>query len=239
MDSDAHSSHSEIPETSYNFDTDLQPFFEVIESIKFNSWLDNHPHKHLNFNYSTRRVFLRPLTIVFTDLVGSTKLLYEIGDRSYSKLLKVHYETTRNFIKSHQGYEVNTTGDGFLCAFICTTDALNFALALHKKPGDEKLYVRIGIHYGDTLVGDRKNLCGQTIHFASRVTSQASEAEIWISDKAKLQLKGEIDYPLRSIEAGADVSQDQHSLLSLQWKEYSNCILKGIPGEFRLWKLMH
>lgn len=243
MDSDTHSSRSKIPETNYDFDIDLQPFFEVLEGIKFNSWLNGHPHERLNFDYSTRHAQLHPLAIVFTDLVGSTKLLYEIGDQPYSKLLKVHYETVRKFIKLHQGYEVNTIGDGFLCAFILVADALNFALALHGNPGDDQLHVRVGIHYGNTRGNHRSGLCGQTIHFASRVTSQASEPEIWISDIAKSELeRGVKESHLSISESGEGVQkviQGQHNLLSLEWREYSNCILKGIPGEFCLWKLVH
>lgn len=274
-------------EIKYDFDADLQPLFEVIRGIKFSSWLMQHPHQKFSSNSNPRLGFSHFLAVVFTDLVGSTKLLYEAGDGAYNKLLKTHYDAARKLIKLHQGYEINTTGDGFLCAFILTTDALKFALDLYKNPGDDKLAVRVGIHYGSTRVIDGNNVCGQTIHFASRVTSQASGSEIWVSDIAKSQMLMEqeflerkslhlrswfeslskemealkvdrfddvdsfddmeltVDKLLKKIKLREEIeemedkiSQAQNVLAPLQWKEYSNCVLKGIPGEFCLWQLL-
>ncbi|HVE93412.1 MAG TPA: adenylate/guanylate cyclase domain-containing protein [Acidimicrobiales bacterium] len=123
-----------------------------------------------------------PVTLLFTDIEGSTRLLHELGD-GYSALLERHHSTMRRAIERHGGYEVSTEGDAFFVVFAGATEAVAAALDVQRDLSEETtgvatpLRVRMGLHTGDvshTVTG----YVGMAIHEAARVASAANGGQV-------------------------------------------------------------
>jgi class 3 adenylate cyclase len=159
------------------------------------------------------------VALVFTDIVDSTALVTQIGDPEWSRLLERHLASCFGLMAINGGVEVDTAGDGVLCAFARVVFALKFAQALQANPGDELLSVRAGIHFGELFIRD-VGACGQLVHFGARVVAHAKGAEIWLSGPARSQLASEDEDLLQRISSSRD----------------EECQLKGIPGVHTLWR---
>ena len=160
------------------------------------------------------------VTILFTDVVGSTSMRTGRGDTAAHQLLERHHELVRQQIQRHSGQEVKTIGDSFMVAFKSVDVALDFAMALQSKPGDPQIQVRAGIHVGAMQV-EGNDVFGGTVNFAARVVGAIKDAEIWLSNRAK----EDID----SLRA------KRH--LALKWQRYDKVPMKEFPGTFTLWSL--
>jgi class 3 adenylate cyclase len=90
------------------------------------------------------------VTLLFTDIEGSTKLLQRAGD-AYSELLRVHRKLLRDAFARHDGVEVDTEGDAFFVAFVSADAALaaatdaQKALSAHPWPSGNEIRVRMGL----------------------------------------------------------------------------------------------
>ena len=127
-------------------------------------------------------------TIVFTDLMGSTSLLQEVGERVYLGLLAEHDLIIRRSLVSWRGREVKHTGDGIMASFEDVTHALECALAIQDgfdaRVSDEstrELLVRIGIAAGEP-VDHNDDLFGSTVSLASRICDASPPGHILTSD---------------------------------------------------------
>src|SRR5687768_15058746 len=119
-------------------------------------------------------------TVLFTDIVGSTRRLSEMGDQSWGALLERHHEVVRAELARHGGREVSTTGDGFVAAFDAPAPAIRCALAIRDALGPLGIEVRAGLHSGEIeRHGDQ--IGGITVHTAARVAALAGAGEILIS----------------------------------------------------------
>jgi predicted ATPase/class 3 adenylate cyclase len=127
------------------------------------------------------------VTVLFSDIEGSTRLLQSLGDR-YGELLTEHQRLLRHAFETHRGYEVGTQGDAFFVAFQSAGDALDAAvaaqraLARHPWRDNEKISVRMGIHTGtpNAVGGD---YWGLDIHRAARICSAAHGGQILVSEE--------------------------------------------------------
>ena len=125
-------------------------------------------------------------TFLFTDIVRSTKLAAAIGDQAWQELIRWHDQTLRSLIAEHRGEEVRHTGDGFFIAFPSASDAVECAVAIQRRLGEQRrsqgfaLQVRIGMH---TAVAHRRGLdySGFGIHEAARIGAVAGDGEILAS----------------------------------------------------------
>jgi class 3 adenylate cyclase len=129
------------------------------------------------------------LTLLFTDIVGSTRLAAEKGDQQWRDLLQKHDDVARNEIRRHEGTEVKSTGDGFLASFKGPTPAINCATAIRDRMTALHLPIRAGIHTGECSIrgGD---LSGLAVHLASRLLDHAGQGEVIISRTVKDLLVG-------------------------------------------------
>src|SRR5579859_5967012 len=97
------------------------------------------------------------VTLLFTDIEGSTYLLQQLGDR-YSEMLAECRRLLREAFQQWNGHEVDTQGDAFFVAFGRATDAVSAAvdiqrsLARHPWPGDVEVRVRVGLHTGEPVL---------------------------------------------------------------------------------------
>jgi class 3 adenylate cyclase len=123
-------------------------------------------------------------TVLFTDLVDSTRLATELGDRRWHRLLEQHNQVVREQLARFRGREVKTTGDGFLASFEGPARAIRAAHAIRAELAEHGLQVRVGLHTGEVeLVGD--DIGGIAVHIAARVLAQAEAGEVLCSRTVK------------------------------------------------------
>src|SRR5688500_12275524 len=89
------------------------------------------------------------VTVLFTDIVGSTERASEIGDRAWRTLLEEHHTRVRRELRRFGGRELNTAGDGFLVLFQGPARAIACADAIRSAVRDVGLEVRCGVHMGE------------------------------------------------------------------------------------------
>jgi class 3 adenylate cyclase len=119
-------------------------------------------------------------TILFADIVGSTKVASRLGDQAWRDLLSQTFESARAELERFGGREVKTTGDGMLVTFDGSARALQCAAAIRRVAREHELRVRIGVHVGEVeLVGD--DVRGTTVHEAARIMAAANQDEILVS----------------------------------------------------------
>jgi pimeloyl-ACP methyl ester carboxylesterase/plasmid stabilization system protein ParE len=119
-------------------------------------------------------------TVLFTDIVDSTKRAVELGDQRWKELLGRHDAQVRRQLARFQGREVNTTGDGFLARFDGPARAIRCAVAIRDVLRSLGLEVRAGVHTGEVeLRGD--DISGIAVHIAARVAAAAAAGEVLAS----------------------------------------------------------
>ena len=124
------------------------------------------------------------LTLVFTDIVGSTETLEQVGDRVWCALLMHHRELVRGHLKACGGREVDAAGDGFFLVFDRPSQAVGFALVVRDALRRIGIEVRVGIHVGECeVIGERVE--GLAVHTAARVAGAATAGEILVSSTVK------------------------------------------------------
>ena len=111
-------------------------------------------------------------TVLFTDIVDSTRRAAEIGDRDWHALLDAHDAVVRSQLARFRGREVNTTGDGFLAMFDGPQRAIRCAMAIRDAVQSLGIEVRAGLHTGECEVrGD--DIGGIAVHIGARVSALA------------------------------------------------------------------
>ena len=152
------------------------------------------------------------VTIVFSDIEGSTALNERIGDRAWVRLIDRHDKVVSRLVKRHSGYIVKSQGDGFMIAFARPEQAvwcsMDLQRELAKRPNG--IRVRIGIHDGKSVRrGD--DLFGRNVAMAARVAAAAEGGEILVSESVRDAIGSDI-----TVDEGRDVE------------------LKGFSGTHRL-----
>jgi class 3 adenylate cyclase len=128
-------------------------------------------------------------TVLFTDIVGSTARLQEIGDAAWRDLLIGHNTSLRREISAFRGRELATTGDGFLVVFDSATRAVRCAAAMRRSAAELGITIRAGIHTGEVeFVGTDAR--GVAVHAAARVIGLAGPGEIVVSSTTRDLLEG-------------------------------------------------
>jgi class 3 adenylate cyclase len=129
------------------------------------------------------------VTVLFTDIVGSTTRAAELGDRRWGELLQRHDALVRRELQRFRGKEVNTSGDGFLATFDGPARAIWGAKAIAESVRSISLEVRSGLHTGEIeLAGD--DIRGIAVHVGSRVSALAGAGEVLVSSTVKELVAG-------------------------------------------------
>ena len=150
-------------------------------------------------------------TVLFTDLVGSTAKLSELGDRGWRELLQQHHAVVRRQLARFSGREIDNSGDGFFASFDGPARAIRCAGAITEGVRDLGLDVRAGLHAGECEIVDGK-VTGIAVHIGARVAAEAIAGEVLVSSTVK------------DLVAGSGI----------EFEERGEHQLKGIPGEWRL-----
>ncbi|MCG8914572.1 adenylate/guanylate cyclase domain-containing protein [Actinokineospora sp. PR83] len=128
------------------------------------------------------------ITFVFTDIIDSTTLNEELGDKAWVRLLQAHDHLVRTQVDTRGGHVVKSLGDGFMVAFSTPEPAISAAIAIqhalaqrkHKALRATPITVRIGIHRGPAITRDG-DYFGRTVATAARVAAQAGSEEVLVS----------------------------------------------------------
>ncbi len=125
-------------------------------------------------------------TLMFTDIVASTRLVEVLGDDAWGNLLDWHDRTLRQCFHAHNGREINHEGDGFFVSFTDSFDAVECAVAIQRTLADHRRehgfapQVRIGVHATEAVdLGD--DYLGKGVHEAARVGAAAGTGEILVT----------------------------------------------------------
>lgn len=131
------------------------------------------------------------VTILFSDIEGSTALNERLGDLRWLDLLRAHHAVIREQIQTHGGFEVKTHGDGFMVAFSSARRAVQCACAIQRAidgqfstDPDTPVLVRIGLHTGEALKHGA-DFYGKNIVLAARIADCARGGEILASAVVK------------------------------------------------------
>lgn len=158
-----------------------------------------------------RRLFR---TVLFTDIVGSTELAAELGDRTWRRTVAAHNAAIRQELKRHHGREVDTAGDGFFAIFESPTDAVRCAAAVVAAAHALGLRIRAAAHTGEVEPAGAK-YGGIAVHIGARLLALAGAQEVVVSST------------VRELVAGSGHAFDDRGLHQL----------KGVPGEWHVYAL--
>jgi class 3 adenylate cyclase/streptogramin lyase len=128
-------------------------------------------------------------TVMFTDIVGSSEVAAELGDRRWRVLLAFHHRLVRQQLKRFGGTEVDTAGDGFFASFADQEYAVRCACAISDVVRELGLELRSGVHVGRTEGGGRA-LRGIAVHIGARVMAVAGPGEVLVSGVLKDLIPG-------------------------------------------------
>jgi class 3 adenylate cyclase/pimeloyl-ACP methyl ester carboxylesterase len=154
-------------------------------------------------------------TVLFTDIVDSTRRAAEMGDRDWHALLDAHDAVVRAQLTRFRGREVNTSGDGFLAMFDGPQRAIRCAMSIRDAVHALGIEVRAGLHTGECEVrGD--DIGGIAVHIGARVSALAGPNDVLVSST------------LRDLVIGS----------GLEFEDRGTHTLKGVPGEWHLFAVV-
>jgi class 3 adenylate cyclase len=132
------------------------------------------------------------VTIMFTDVEGSTDLVMALGDERARSILRAHDEVVRKAIKAHEGTEVERAGDSFMAAFstarravACALDIQRSLADVRKQQGEASVQVRIGMDTGEVLPEEQRYF-GSTVFRAARIADLAPAGRVLVSEPTKV-----------------------------------------------------
>jgi class 3 adenylate cyclase len=159
--------------------------------------------------YETDRMLA---TVMFTDIVDSTRRAAEMGDRSWRGLIERHDQLMRRELERHRGRAVKTMGDGFLATFDGPARGIRCAMAARDAVRGLGVDIRAGLHTGEVeVMGD--DIGGIAVNIGARVGAEARPGEVLVSRTVTDLVAGSgIDFTDRGVHA-----------------------LKGVPGEWQLY----
>jgi class 3 adenylate cyclase len=151
-------------------------------------------------------------TLLFTDLVGSTRIAATLGDRRWAHLLRAHHARVRELLAAYEGREVDDAGDGFFATFPVASAGVRCATDVAASLRELGLSVRAGLHTGE-CVQDRGRLRGIAVHVAARVVCRAGRSEVLVTRT------------VRDVVAGSE----------LEFEDRGSHELRGLPGRWALY----
>jgi class 3 adenylate cyclase len=151
--------------------------------------------------------FTKTLTVMFTDLKGSTTIAEREGDLSSRMLIKHHNDIVFPIIKNNNGTLVKTIGDGTLSYFESAQDGVRAGTQIQKSVNEFNLsrknrtpiQIRIGIHTGK-VVFEKNDIFGDVVNTASRYESSANPGEVYISEETYNALSDKAEIYCRLIK---------------------------------------
>ena len=144
--------------------------------------------------------------------MDATRKAAELGDHEWRALLEQHHAVVGEHLRRFRGREIDTAGDGFLAAFDGPARAVQAAQAISDKVRLMGLNIRAGLHTGECEIAGSK-LAGIAVHIGARVAALAGAGEVLVSNTVKDLVSGS----------------------GVMFEDRGTHILKGVPGEWRLY----
>jgi class 3 adenylate cyclase len=129
------------------------------------------------------------VTLLFTDIVGSTDMLARLGDAAWRDLVEQHHAVVRRVITRHRGKEVDTAGDGFFATFDGPARAVRAAVDIDAAVAPLGMSIRAGLHTGECEITDGK-VAGIAVSTAARICALAGPHEVLVSSTVKELVAG-------------------------------------------------
>src|SRR5260370_27960434 len=171
------------------------------------------------------------ITLLFTDIEGSTRLLQKVGER-YAELLNECRSLLRTAFSAYHGHEVDTQGDAMFAAFARASDALEASVAaqrelvLHSWPGAVAVRVRMGLHTGEPsrVV---EGYVGLDVHYAARVMNAAHGGQVLLSRTTRDLVEHDLPEGVSLRDLGEHHLKDLEQPVSLY-----QVVIEGLPADF-------
>ena len=129
-----------------------------------------------------------PITVMFTDMVGSTALTQTKGDAVAQLVVRAHNRITREALTDYAGKEIKHTGDGIMASFTSTSNGVEAAIKIQRlveihnsSNPDLPVHLKIGINAGEPIAED-DDLFGTTVQLAARIVDKAQSEQIFVSE---------------------------------------------------------
>jgi class 3 adenylate cyclase len=129
-----------------------------------------------------------PLTVLFTDMTGSTPLTQRLGDAGAQEVVRAHNDIVRSALRSHGGREVKHTGDGIMASFPSATSAVECAIEIQRavaargqRGSGEVFQLKVALNAGEP-VAEEGDLFGTSVQVAARVRDMAAPGQILITE---------------------------------------------------------
>ncbi len=155
-------------------------------------------------------------TVLFTDIVGSTQAVGQLGDRRWRYVLDEHHERIRRLLDRFRGTEVDTAGDGFFATFDGPARAIRCACAIRAAVREIGVEIRAGLHTGE-VERRGKAATGLAVHVGARVASLAQASEVLVTSTVQMLVLGS----------------------GISFADRGRHCLKGVPDEWQLFAVEH
>src|SRR5215471_11674891 len=190
-----------------------------------------HPAESGQKGFSLGALPTGTVTMLFTDIEGSTRLLEQVGDH-YPDVLAQCRLLLRSAFQAWNGYEVDTQGDSFFVAFARATDAVlaaveaQRALAVHPWPEGVALRVRMGLHTGEPA-WTSEGYVGLDVHRAARIMSAAHGGQVLLSRTTANLVEQDLPEDLSLRDLG------EHRLKDLgRPRRLFQLVISDVPADF-------
>ncbi len=172
------------------------------------------------------------LTILMTDIEGSTRLLQRLGSPVYARVLGEHHRLLRSVIAANAGVEVKTEGDSFFAVFPRAPDAIQAAVSAQRRlaqvewPNEADVSVRMGIHTGDVELSEGEYV-GLDIHRAARISAAAHGGQVLLSGATAALVVESLPEGVALREIGEHLLKDIEAPEQLQ-----QLVIDGLAADF-------
>ena len=172
------------------------------------------------------------VSLLFSDIEGSTMLLRELGRELYAEGLETHRRLLREAFERHGGYEVDSEGDAFFVAFHDVREAVaaaaeaQRAVANHEWPGGQAFRLRMGIHTGEPLVVPPKYV-GLDVHKAARIMAAGHGGQVLLSEATQRLVRSDLPEGVALSDLGDHRLKDL-----LQPEPIAQLVIDGLESEF-------
>src|SRR6059036_1126301 len=130
------------------------------------------------------------VTLLFTDVEGSTRLLHELGD-DYAEALQEHRRRLRAAFVEHEGVEVDTQGDAFFVVFARTSNAVAAAADCQRALAGGPIRVRVGLHTGEPRLTE-EGYVGLDVHKGARIAAAGHGGQVLLSHATRELVDGAV-----------------------------------------------
>jgi len=129
-----------------------------------------------------------PVTVLFTDIAGSTAMTQALGDEGAQQVVRAHNRIVREALSANAGKEVKHTGDGIMASFAKTSDGVDASIQMQRETAKHNeanpnlpLHLKIGLNAGEPIAEDN-DLFGTVVQLSARIVDKASADQIYVSE---------------------------------------------------------